>query len=260
MPKKESYAEGTPNWVDLQSTDPEAAKTFYSGLFGWRFDDMPVPGGSAYSMALKDGEFVTALSAQAPQVAEQGLPSLWNTYIAVDDVDSATKTAAESGGTVLMEPFDVMDAGRMSVVADPTGAVVSFWQANQHVGAALVNEPGTLIWNELLTDDGETAYAFYGKVLGVTTEVTDMGTGPYTLLKVGGEMVAGSMAPSMEGLPNHWHVYFAVEDMDASLEKVRQLGGQVINGPMPTPIGPMATISDPQGAVFSLFQPSTPDG
>jgi len=260
MPKKTSYAQGTPNWVDLQTTDPEAAKSFYSGLFGWQFNDLPVPGGPAYSMALKDGELVTALSAQSPDNAAQGLPPFWNTFIAVDDVDAATKTAGEAGGKVLAEPMDVMDAGRLSVVADPTGAVVCLWQANQHVGATLVNEPGTLIWNELLTDDGETAYAFYGKVLGLTAEVTDMGTGPYTLLKVGDDMVGGSMAPPMEGIPNHWHVYFAVEDMEASLEKARQLGAKVMNGPMPTPIGPMATISDPQGAVFSLFQPLTPAG
>ncbi len=140
----------------------------------------------------------------------------------------------------------------------PPGAstVTILWQAGEHIGATLVGEPGTLIWNELLTDNGEAAYAFYGDVLGLTTEVSDMGGNPYTLFKAGGEMVAGSMPPPVEGILNHWHVYFAVEAMDAALDKARQLGAKVVMGPMPTPIGPMATLSDPQGAIFSLFEPS----
>jgi hypothetical protein len=186
----------------------------------------------------------------------QGVPPFWNTYIAVDDVDAATAAAKGAGGQVMMEPFEVMEAGRMSVVVDPSGATVNLWQAGQHIGASLVNEPGTLIWNELLTDNGEAAYAFYGDVLGLTTEVSDMGGNPYTLFKAGGEMVGGSMPPPMEGILNHWHVYFAVEHMDPALETARRLGAKVINGPMPTPIGPMATLSDPQGAIFSLFEPS----
>ena len=256
MPKRTSYAQGTPNWVDLQTTDPEAAKAFYSGLFGWRFDDMPVEGGSAYSMALMDGEFVDRPLGPVAR-GRRHAPVLEHLHRRRRR-RQRHRTAREAGGQVLMEPLDVMEAGRMSMVADPSGAVVALWQAKQHFGATVVNEPGTLIWNELLTDDGESAYPFYHKVLGVTTEVTDMGTGPYTLIKVGDDMVAGSMAPPMEGIVNHWHVYFAVDDMEASLDKARQLGAKVINGPMPTPIGPMATVSDPQGAVFSLFQPATP--
>jgi predicted enzyme related to lactoylglutathione lyase len=155
-----------------------------------------------------------------------------------------------------MPPTEIAQAGRMSVVTDPSGASVGLWQARQHIGATLVNEPGTLIWNELLTDDGETAYAFYGQVVGLTSEISDMGGNPYTLLKVGDDMVAGSMPPPMEGIPNHWHVYFAVESMGPALDKAQQLGGKVMNGPMTTPIGPMATVSDPQGAMFSLFEPS----
>ncbi len=256
MPKRTSYAQGTPNWVDLQSSDPEAAKTFYGGLFGWQFDDQPMPQGPPYSMAVKDGEPVAAIAPMSPDMIAQKVPPFWSTYIAVDDVDATAAAAKSAGGQVMMEPFDVMDAGRMSIVVDPTGAMVNLWQARQHIGARIVNEPGTLIWNELLTDKGEAAYAFYGEVLGLTTEVSDMGGNPYTLFKAGGEMVAGSMPLPMENIPNHWHVYFAVEHMDPALEKARQLGAKVLNGPMSTPIGPMATLSDPQGAVFSLFEPS----
>jgi hypothetical protein len=242
--------------VDLQTPDTDAAKSFYGGLFGWQFDDMPMPGGPTYSMAMKDGELVAGLSPQSADTTDQGVPPFWSTYIAVDDVDAATARAEGAGGQVLMPPSDVTQAGRMSVVADPSGAAVGLWQARQHIGATLVNEPGTLIWNELLTDDADAACAFYAEVVGLTSELSDMGGNPYTLFKVGDDMVAGSMPPPMEGIPNHWHVYFAVEAMGPALDKARQLGGKVINGPMPTPIGPMATVSDPQGAMFSLFEPS----
>ena len=201
--------------MDLQSSDPEAAKTFYGGLFGWQFDDQPMPEGPPYSMAIKDGEPVAAIAPMSPDMISQNVPPFWNTYIAVDDVDAATEVAKAAGGQVVMGPFDVMEAGRMVVVSDPSGAMVNLWQARRHIGARLVNEPGTLIWNELLTDDGEAAYPFYGEVVGLTTDVSDMGGNPYTVFKAGDEMVAGSMAPPMEGIPNHWHVYFAVEQMDA---------------------------------------------
>lgn len=251
MPKKSGYAQGTPNWVDLQTTDPEAAKAFYSGLFGWSFDDMDAGEESTYSMAMKDGEFVSGLSS-LPAGAE-GQPPSWNTFFAVEDVDAATAAAVGAGGRVLAGPLDVVDAGRMSVVVDPTGAVANLWQAHRHIGATLVNEPGTLIWNELLTDDAGSASAFYTTVLGVTAEETDMG-GPYTVFKVDENMVAGSTAPPQGGTANHWHVYFAIADMEESLGEARRLGARVLSGPTPTPIGPMAVLSDPQGAVFSLFQ------
>ena len=189
MPKRTSYAQGTPSWVDLQTTDPEAAKTFYGGLFGWQFDDQAMPQGGTYSMALKNGDVVAAISPQVPEVAAQGLPPFWNTYITVDDVDAATAAVADAGGRVYMAPFEVMDAGRMSTVADPTGAVVNFWQPRRHIGATLVNEPGSLIWNELLTDNAEAAYSFYAAVLGLSTEASDLGDMAYTVFKVGDEMV-----------------------------------------------------------------------
>jgi predicted enzyme related to lactoylglutathione lyase len=256
MPRRTAYAQGTPSWVDLQTTDASAAKSFYGGLFGWQFDDQPMPDGPPYSMALKNGEVVAGLYTQSADMAAQGVPPMWSTYIAVDNVDSATQRVKSAGGQVLMPPSDVMDSGRMSFVADPSGAAVGLWQAKGHIGATLVNEPGTVIWNELITSNGEAAFAFYSEVLGLRAEVSDMGGNPYTLFKAGDAMVAGSMPPPMEGIPNHWHVYFAVEDIDAALTKARELGANVVNGPYPTPIGPMATLSDPQGAMFSLFAPS----
>src|SRR5271167_3031060 len=122
MAKRNSYVQGTPNWVDLQTPDQDAAKSFYGELFGWHYDDQPMPQGPVYSMAVKDGGVVAAIAPQPPAMIAAGAPPMWNTYIAVDDVDAATKRAEAAGGSVLMQPFDVMDAGRMSFVADPTGA------------------------------------------------------------------------------------------------------------------------------------------
>ncbi|MGA2530261.1 MAG: VOC family protein [Acidimicrobiales bacterium] len=256
MPKRTSYAQGTPSWVDLQTTDQDAAKAFYGELFGWQFDDQAMPQGGTYSMALKDGDVVAAISPQVPEVVAQGLPPFWNTYITVEDVDATTAAVEGAGGQVYMAPSEVMDAGRMSTVADPTGAVVNFWQPRKHIGATLVNEPGSLIWNELLTDNAEAAYSFYATVLGLSTEASDLGDMAYTVFKAGDKMVAGSMAPPMENIANHWHVYFAVDAMGPALDKARQLGAKVLNGPIATPIGAMATLIDPQGAVVSLFEPT----
>ncbi|HLN05429.1 MAG TPA: VOC family protein [Acidimicrobiales bacterium] len=256
MPARTSYAEGTPNWVDLQTPDQDAAKAFYGELFGWQFDDQPMPEGPVYSMAVKGDGVVAAIAPQSPEMIAGGAPPMWNTYIAVDDVDAATERAQAAGGQVLMQPFDVMEAGRMSFVADPTGAAVGLWQAKGHIGATIVNEHGACIWNELLTDDGEAATAFYTAVVGLIPEPMDMAGDSYTVLKVGDRMVGGTMAPPMEGIPNHWHVYFAVDDIDEAVAKALELGASVLNGPFETPVGRMAALSDPQGAMFSLHQSS----
>jgi len=222
-------------------------------VFGWTYDDQPMDAGAVYSIAkIGDGQ-VAAIAPQSPELKAAGAPSVWNTYLAVDSVDDATAKVGAAGGTVAMEPFDVMDAGRMSFVMDPSGAPVALWQANQHIGATLVNEPGTVVWNELITDN-PAAVSFYEQVLGVTTTTADMGEDKYTMFQVGDKEVGGTMPPQMAGVPNHWHVYFAVADADATAAKIKQLGGSVMVEPFDTPIGKMAVVADPQGAVFSLFQ------
>jgi predicted enzyme related to lactoylglutathione lyase len=251
MPERTSYAQGTPSWVDLPTTDQAAAKAFYAGLFGWTYDDQPMDEGQIYSLALLRGQQVAAISPQPPTMV--GAPPMWNTYIAVDSVDEATAKVEAAGGKVAMAPFDVMDAGRMAFVIDPAGAAVALWQANQHIGATLVNEPGTVIWNELITTDPGVV-AFYTSVLGLTTSTMDMGAGEYTLFEVDGQMVGGTTAPQMPGVPNHWHVYFEVADADAAVAKVADLGGAVMAEPFDTPVGRMALISDPQGAMFSIIK------
>ncbi len=254
MPERTSYAQGIPNWVDLQTSDQPAAKAFYGELFGWTYRDQPVPQGGVYSMAYIDDKTVAAISSQTPDMAAQGVPPMWNTYFAVDDVDATAAKVAGAGGMLAMEPFDVMDAGRMAAVMDPTGAFFMLWQAKSHIGGQLVNAPGALIWNELVTAETDKAVVFYGAILGLEGEATDMGTGPYTTFNVGGEAVAGSMLPPEDGIPSHWAVYFGTADTAATCEKAKELGGAVEAGPFDTPIGPMAVIRDPQGAYFSVFQ------
>ena len=257
MPERTSYTQGTPNWVDLPTSDQAAAKAFYAGLFGWTYDDQPMGEGQVYSMAMLGGHQVAAISSQPAEMAAAGAPPMWNTYLAVDSVDDATAKVEAAGGKVAMAPFDIMDAGRMSFVMDPSGAAVALWQANQHIGAGLVNEPGAVIWNELITDN-PAAVPFYEQVLGVTTTTAGMGEDKYTMFEAGGQQVGGTMPPQMAGVPNHWHVYFAVADADATAAKIKQLGGSVVVEPFDTPIGKMAVAADPQGAVFSLFQAQPP--
>jgi predicted enzyme related to lactoylglutathione lyase/TfoX/Sxy family transcriptional regulator of competence genes len=224
MPERTSYTQGTPNWVDLPTSDQAAAKAFYAGLFGWTYDDQPVGEGQVYSMATLGGHQVAAISTQPAEMAAAGAPPMWNTYLAVDSVDEATAKVEAAGGKVAMAPFDIMDAGRMSFVMDPSGAPVALWQAGQHIGATLVNEPGTINWNELITDD-PSVLKFYSDVLGLSTESMDMGEGqPYTVFKAGEAMVGGLTPPQMPGVPSHWHVYFGTDDADATAAKATELG------------------------------------
>ncbi|AOW93753.1 hypothetical protein BFN03_16830 [Rhodococcus sp. WMMA185] len=259
MPIKSEYAQGTPNWFDVQASDQAAAKTFYSELLGWEYDDQPMPNGPVYSMALVGGENVAAVAPQSPDAAQAGAPAMWNTYIAVDDVDETVAKVADAGGQVLMPPFDVTEAGRMAFVSDPTGASVGLWQANKHIGATLVGDPGACIWSELNTNDVDKAVAFYGSVVGLST--TQMPMGPedtYTVFHAGDEQVGGCTDSQSDGTPNHWRVYFAVDDVDSSAAKAVELGGTIVEEAVTIPtVGRMAGIADPQGAVFSIMTPES---
>lgn len=170
MPKRSEYRQGTPNWVDLQTTDQSAAKKFYTSLFGWGYDGNPVPGGGGvYSMATLNGEAVAAI-APMPPGAPEGMPPIWNTYIAVDDVDAVVDKVVPGGGQVMMPAFDIGDAGRMSFITDPTGAAVGLWQANRHIGATLVNETCTHILAWEGDDDNEAKWFWFEGNFGAYEE------------------------------------------------------------------------------------------
>ena len=265
MPKQIEYLQGTPNWVELKTSDQSAAKEFYGSLLGWSFDNQLIPQGGVYSMATLRGEAVAAIAPITPDDSD-AMPPRWNTYIAVDNVNATSEKIAPAGGRVVTEAFDVGVAGRMAWVADPTGAVVGLWQAGRHIGATLVNEPGALFWNELLTDKPDTAIAFYEAVFGVTHVSVDAAPGTkYHSLKLAGHDVAGCVEPPMRGIPNHWHNYFAVDDADAVAHKVVAAGGRIAVDPFDIPwarllkrevgaaVGRATVLADPQGGLFGVM-------
>lgn len=255
MTRHDSYDQGTPSWVDLMTTDPDAAKSFYGELFGWGYDDEPMPEGGAYHLATVGGDQVAGLGAQPPGM--EGAPPVWAVYLAVDDLDAVTAKVPDAGGQVVMGPMDVMDKGRMAMVSDPAGAMVGLWQAGSHPGAQRKDEPGAMMWNELMAAEFDKAVPFYESVLGVGHQVVPMPGMDYTLLTVGENQVAGAMAPPEPGIPPHWNVYFQVDDVDAACAKAQQLGGAVqapafdVEG-----VGRMAVLSDPQGGTFSVMTPA----
>lgn len=253
MGERTQYSPGTFSWTDLNTTDQEAAKTFYAALFGWMYDDSPIGDGIYYSMAQLDGKPVGAISPQPQQQREAGVPPAWNSYITVPSADAALTRAKELGATVHSDAFDVMEAGRMGVIQDPQGAFFEVWEAKQHIGAGLVNAPGALAWNELGTPDIEAAAKFYGDLLGWTTTPME-GDMPYLVVKTAADHSNGGIRPPMpEGTPPFWLVYFATDDLDGTLAKVSEHGGTVLMGDTDIGIAHIAVAQDPQGAVFALY-------
>ncbi|HMQ25711.1 MAG TPA: VOC family protein [Acidimicrobiales bacterium] len=255
-----SYPPGVPSWIDLATPDPEAAKSFYGALFGWEYSeeatDQP---GVHYVMATKDGHSAAGMMLLSEEMAASGMPPVWSSYVTVTDVEATVAEVAPAGGTVLQPAMDVMEAGRMAVVADPAGAVICLWQAKEHIGAEVVNEHGALTWNELITPDPAAVAPFYAALFGWTTEAVPMEGDEYTLFRVDGGNeggIAGAMAPPMPGMPAFWGVYFNVDDVGATVELAKGLGAQVLMDTTVMPgVGTLAALTDPQGAVFSLMTP-----
>lgn len=252
MPERDGYIPGVPCWVDTSQPDPEAAVAFYGGVFGWELEDvMPADAENRYFMARIRGKNVAAIGSSPP-----GAPpmAVWNTYVAVADADETAAKAREAGGTVMMEPFDVMDAGRMAVIADPQGAFFELWQPNQHIGANLVNGHGLLSWNELHTTDLEGATSFYTTLFGWTTSDMDMGGASYRVIGVGDHGNGGLTDMMPPSAPPHWLVYFGTDDLEGSVAKIGELGGTIAQPPMDIGEGNRIAVGqDPQGGYFALY-------
>ncbi len=261
MQEVTKYPSGTFSWIDVMTSDREAGAAFYTGLFGWGSVDNPVPEGGVYTMFQLDGRDVAAISDMSSEMQESGMPPMWNSYITVDNVDEVAGRVAEAGGTVMMPPFDVMDSGRMAMVQDPAGATFALWQPQNHIGAKLVNVPGSLCWNELLTNDPDTVAPFYSKLLGWRHQYDEKMN--YHLFSNGERLAAGMMKISEEmgEVPPNWSVYLAVEDCDATVAKATELGANILIPPTDVPdTGRLAAIQDPQGAVFSVIKMVQADG
>jgi uncharacterized protein len=243
MGERTSHAPGAFSWADLTTTDTDGAKAFYTGLFGWDTEDNPIPEGGVYTMLKKGGKNVAALSD-----AQEGQPSVWNSYVTVESADDSAAAAQQHGGTLVMEAFDVMDVGRMAVVQDPTGAFFAVWQPRTNIGAERVNEPSALTLNQLNTSDPERAQEFYTGVFGwrfdkVADEPAYWGI-------YNGDRLNGGM---MEQSPSAWLVYFGSESVDDDAGRIAELGGSVVVEPMTVPGGRILVAQDPQGAVFALL-------
>jgi predicted enzyme related to lactoylglutathione lyase len=252
----EHYEHGRPSWVDIGVPDIAKGAEFYASLFGWNVELGP-PEAGGYSIASLRGKPVAGIG---PQMNPG--PPAWTTYVNVDSADDVVAKAKANGGNVFMEPMDVMDAGRMAIFADPVGAVIAIWQPGSHPGAGIINEPGTYSWSELITTDTERSKEFYGAVFGWGSQTHGEGTPvAYTEWKVGEKSVGGMMLkpPMMPAeVPPHWGVYFSVDGTEAAMDKVKQLGGQVLMGPMDVEPGQLAVCQDPQGAVFNVITLTIP--
>ncbi len=256
MPEITSYAPGAPSWVDLSTTDDKEALAFYGALFKWEDDPQEMGPDFFYHLQKINGLDVGGLSQQMEVERSQGVPPLWNTYLSVTNVDDTLAKVQQAGGALIAGPMDIFDAGRMAVLQDPQGATFSVWQAKEHLGCRVKNEPGALIWNELLTTNSNEARRFYSSVFGHTIGEMD---GGYTLLRVDGTDVAGIMeiTPEMGPAPPHWMPYFCVADVDASSKQAEALGAKVLVPGTDIPgIGRFATLQDPQGVAFSVFTPA----
>ncbi len=246
------YEPGTPSWVDLGSRDLAESTAFYGALFGWEAQTAPQPEAGGYTMFASGGKHVAVV---AP--LQEGQPEQWMSYISVADAKATAAKVSAAGGTVLVAPMDVLDAGRMAVLLDDGGAAFSIWEPNAHIGAQLVNEPVSLSWNELATTNMDKSKAFYAKVFGWEAETTETPGMAYTEFKLNGSSIGGGMPigpQAPEGVPPHWLVYFAVADTDATVGKASELGGSVMAPPMSIPAGRFAVLADPHGAMFAVIQ------
>ena len=253
MGERTSYTPGTFSWADVTTTDQDAAKAFYSGLFGWEAEDLPVGDGVSYTMMRVDGKDVAAVSPQPQQQRDAGVPPMWNSYVTVESADAAAEKAGQLGATLHAPPFDVMEAGRMAVIQDPQGAFFMVWEPRQHIGAGLVNGPGALSWNELSSPDVDASAAFYGELFGWPTAPFEQSPQRYLIIQNGDRGNGGIRELGDQPAPPHWLAYFGIDDIDSGLSKVEELGGSKMIGPMDIGIAKIGIVQDPQGAAFAIY-------
>ena len=258
MPEVTKHEPGMFNWVDLMTIDAEGAREFYTQLLECESYDNPAGEGHIYTMLARNGKNIAGLSQMTPDMLEQGMNPCWNSYVAVADVEESAVKAASLGGTIIVPPMDIMDVGKMAITADPTGGVLSLWEAKSHIGAQVIGEPGAFGWAELNTHDTAAAAEFYFGLFGWEAQQQEVGEGmPYTVFMSGGAPAAGMVAIQPEWgevLPN-WTVYFVVESLEAALEKVQAMGGSVQKQPMSVPtVGTFALITDPQDVYLMLIE------
>jgi hypothetical protein len=260
-----AYAPGQFCWVDINARDQVKAEAFYRKVFAWSVEKAEAPGqpGRHYTMFLNEGRAVAGCGQMSDEMIAAGVPSLWNSYVNVESCDAVLARTSKLGGSLMVPAMDVMDAGRLAFITDPGGASLGLWQKGNHIGSGVVNEPVSLSWNELRTDDVEKAKGFYGELFGWTFKESpnDDGPGVYVEIINAGRPNGGIMAKSaqMKDVPSHWGVYFAVADCDAMVEAVNAAGGTTLMPPMDVPeVGRFSVLADDNGATFTVIKLSHP--
>ncbi len=256
MPKIEKHAPGTFCWVELATTDQASAKNFYSAVLGWTAADMPMGPNEYYTMFKLNGGDAAAAYTMRPE--ERNLPPHWNLYIAVADADASARRAGELGGKLIAPPFDVMTFGRMAVIQDPTGTAFCIWQAKDTPGTTVAGESGTVCWADLSTPDPAAAKPFYEGLFGWKIGPAAKYPPDYMVISNGGELIGGipPVAFRHPGAPAHWMLFFMSSDVDGAAAKTKSLGGAVHLAPMSMGNTRLAVLADPQGAGFSVINPS----
>ena len=251
------YPQGTFSWADNNSTDADAAKAFYQALLGWDKDEIPmdpVAPGQTYTMFKRDGAYTAGMAAMMPQMQEMSVPSHWNNYVTVDDVDAMAERVTANGGAIVFGPADVFESGRMLQITDPGGAQLGLWQAKNHIGAGIVNTVGAMCWNELLTWDAAKAQTFYNTLFGWEFQADENG---YIMISNKGRNNGAimQMDESFGQMPSVWQPYFSVADIDAAIQQASAIGGVIIIPKTEAPgAGHFAFLSDPAGARFYIIQ------
>jgi predicted enzyme related to lactoylglutathione lyase len=261
MPEMNEYTPGNFCWVELATTEQEAAKQFYTALFGWSANEVPIGPEGVNTMLQLRGRDAAALYALTDEQRSMGISPHWLAYVAVSSADETVLQVQSLGGIVIAQPFDVMDVGRMAVVQDPLGGTFALWEARSHRGAGVANEPRSFSWAELVTRDAQRAGEFYAGLFGWETEAQPAGTASYTTFQLNGRRVAGLLEMSGESgeLAPHWIVYFAVRSVDEAVLQAQSLGGVLRIPPTDNPaVGRFASLEDPQGAVFSIVELQMP--
>lgn len=257
----DAYDHGAFCWADLATSDADGAKTFYAAFFGWGREDRDMGGDGVYTLLDLNGQYVAGLMSLCEDEQNQGIPPHWNAYVAVDSCEETVRRAQDLGGTVLVAPFDIPDAGRMAVIRDPQGAVLALWQRDSaHAGAAKFGPvPGSVCWTELATTDAAAAEAFYTALFGWKSKDSSIPGVTYTEFVIGERPAAGMLQMTEEwgGAPPHWLVYFAITDCDHAAAQAGELGGAVIKEPFDIAnVGRIAVLADPHGAVFAIIAPA----
>lgn len=257
MPTVERYSPGEFCWIELATSNQNAAKSFYAALFGWTVRDVPIGPNEIYSLLELQGQVAAAAFTINPKEAAAGVPPHWHLYVAVASADEASKKAQELGGKVMEAPFDVMDRGRAALIQDPTGAFFSVWQANKRPGMGVTGEPGAFCWADLNTGDQGRIKTFYEGLFGWKLKPGEGKEDGYLHI-VNGENYIGGVPPGHQHNPKdppHWLIYFAVADVDASFRRAKDMNARILLRPMDFEgVGRVAMLADPQGAVFALFR------